>query len=338
VTDDTNAFLLPERLRPGDVIGVVTPSGAGPAGAPRRFSRGVCALSELGFDVRVGPQASAVGHTAGPASARTAELNDFLRDRDVRAVIASIGGYTANALLNTLDYEALRRDPKIVVGYSDLTVLLSACLMRAGVVVFHGPTLMPELGEYPAPLRYTVETFLRAVSDPRPLGRLKPAPAWTDEFLEWDRDDVRPRAMRHDRPWTWLASGTGTGGLFGGNLESMCVLGGTAYLPRVPGGVLVWETTSTNLGSVDRALTHLEMLGIFDGLAGMIVGRTHRAPADFEDQLNEHLLARFREREVPIVTQVDLGHTDPMLTLPLGVRARLDSAARTVEILDAAVR
>jgi muramoyltetrapeptide carboxypeptidase LdcA involved in peptidoglycan recycling len=325
-------LLRPSRLRPDDVIGVATPSS--PVGTPRRLRRGVEALHALGYQVRLGPVATSGG---GSRAERVAELNSFLRDPAVRCVVMSIGGFTSNALLDDLDYDALRADPKVIVGYSDITTILLAVLARAGVVTFHGPTLLPELAEYPHPLSYTTDAFTRAVGRPQPLGRLAAAPGWTEELLMWDEADDRARSTRASGGWRWLQGGTGTGPLLGGNLETLGVLAGTPYLPDFDGAVVLLETTSVDLNQIDRTLTHLEMIGIFDRMRGLLVGRPFRAPAGFTEAFTDHIGQRFAGRDVPVVAMLDIGHTDPMLTLPLGVRARVDSGSGTVEVLDAAV-
>lgn len=330
--------VLPPRLRPGDTIAVCTPSGVGAPIAPDRFARGVRWLREAGYHVRVGGQAYATGHAAGSARARAEELNEALRDPDVRAVITTIGGYNTNGVLPYLDYPALAARPMILLGYSDLTALLLAAYARANVVTFHGPTLMPELAEFPSPLPYTEHALRAAVATSRPLGRLTAPPVWTEEFLRWDADDVRPRTTRPHPGWRWLAEGAGTGRLVGGNLDTICVLAGTPYLPCAVGAVLFWETCAESLAVIDRALCQLDAAGVTADLAGMVVGRSFRMGEEFETSLGELVVERYGARGFPILVDVDLGHTDPMLTLPVGVRVRLDSADHAFEVIDRAVR
>ncbi|MEV7022799.1 S66 peptidase family protein [Kitasatospora sp. NPDC093558] len=328
-------LLVPPRLREGDVVGVATPSAA--VVTPRRLRRGVEALRGLGYEVRLGPLAADGVRDATPAQ-RADELNGFFRDPQVRCVVASLGGLTSNAVLDALDYDALRADPKIITGYSDITTILLAVLRRTGLVTFHGPTLLPELAEYPGILPYTRDGFQRAVARPRPLGRLAPAAERTEELLFWDEADDRPRSLLPGDGWQWLHPGTGTGPLLGGNLETVGLLAGTPYFPDFSGAVVVLETTATDLRTVERSLTHLRMLGVFDTMAALLLGRSFRAPAGFEDELRRTVAEFTAPYGAPVVAGVDLGHGDPMLTLPLGARARVDAASATVEVLDAAVR
>jgi len=328
----------PPRLRPGDVIGLVSPSAPGAPVAPRRFARAADALRDMGFEVREGSRTWGTGHSAGTARERADELNEFLRDPRVRAVVATIGGHTCNAVLPLLDYDALRADPKIIVGYSDITALLLACVTKAGVVAFHGPTLLAEFGEFPAPLPYTRDGFLDVLCRAEPPGPLRQPPEWTDEFLLWDSRDTRPRTLAPSRPWSWPVEGRAAGPLLGGNLDTLSVLGGTGYLPDFRGAVLLWETVQTSLSRIDQLLTHLEALGVMDDLAGMIVGHAFRADPGFEEELRGHVAERYASRGFPVVAGVLAGHCDPMPTLPLGCVVALDSARGSIEVVDAAVR
>jgi muramoyltetrapeptide carboxypeptidase len=332
----TDQARRPPGLKPGDRIAIVSPSA--PVRAPRRLARGVATLTNLGFEVIVGPRARAgAAASERDARARADELNGFLADRTIRAVVAAIGGYTSNAVLPYVDYAALRRDPKIICGYSDITALLLACRSLAGIVTFHGPTLLPEIAEFPAAQPYTMDYLQRAVSRQEPVGQLTPADSWTDEFLLWDHDDNRPRTMRRARGWRWLTSGSGCGPLVGGNLETISALAGTRYLPDFGGAVVFLETVGLDIDLVERSMTHLDMLGVFGAAAAVLFGRPFRSGAEFGDQLADLLLRHLGDRSIPVITDVDLGHTDPMLTLPIGVQAHVDYATGSVEIVDAAV-
>lgn len=327
----------PRRLRAGDRIAVCTPSGPGGAIAPARFARGVRWLEESGFDVVVGAQAYASGRSAGSARARADEVNAALHDGSVRAVVTAIGGLNTNGVLPYVDFAALERDPKILLGYSDITALLLAAYARTGVVTFHGPTLMPELAEFPEPLAYTWEGVRGALMSGEPLGLLTPPSSLTEELLLWDEADDRPRTALPNPGWSWLAPGSDTGRLVGGNLDTVRALLGTPYMPCTRGAVLFWETCTDSLASIECALDHLDAAGVTADLAGMVVGRSFRVGEGFEKELQELTAERYTERGFPIVAGVDLGHSDPMLTLPIGVEVILDSERRYVEVLSSGV-
>ncbi|MEV1014615.1 S66 peptidase family protein [Micromonospora sp. NPDC049801] len=320
----TQKLLYPSPLRPGDTVAIASPSSQPPP-TPARFRRGVAFLRASGFEVRV-PEGAARSEPRSPAQ-RAEELNALLIDSSVRAIIASIGGYNSNALLPMLDFDALRRDPKFLVGYSDITALHLGILSRAGVVSLHGPTLLPELAEFPAPQPVSEQELLRFFSGAW-AGPLPHVPAWTDEFLQWDQDDVRPRTKTSGPEQRWLGAGSVSGPLIGGNLETLEALLGTAYFPNLNGAILFWETCNTSLGPIERSLDHLEQAGALDDLAGVVVGRTFRAPPELSAEIEKAMVRRHGGSGMPVVLNVDIGHTDPMLTLPIGHQASLDADAR----------
>ncbi|MDF2257723.1 S66 peptidase family protein [Streptantibioticus ferralitis] len=329
---------LPPALRPGDLVGVCTPSGPVAGIAGERFRRGVRALEGFEWRVVVGPQAQVRGYSAGSARARAEEINAFLRDERVRAIFTTIGGFNANGVLPHLDYDALRSDPKIIVGYSDITAILLGVHARTGVTTFHGPTLMPEFAEYPEMLSYSADSLLSVVTGPGPCNPLRPPASWTEEFLLWDEEDKRARRLEGHPGWKWVGSMSGRGPLLGGNLETLCCLLGTPYLPSFEEAVLFWETCDTSMARLDRSLCQLDAAGVTSGLAGMVVGRSFRGGEAFENELRTHVTQRYADHGFPLVMNVDIGHTDPMLTLPVGAIAALDASSRTFRLTTSGVR
>ncbi|MFJ4706762.1 LD-carboxypeptidase [Streptomyces anulatus] len=316
-------------------MAVAAPSG--PALFPERLRRGVRALESMGFTVRVGPVASGAGASRSAVD-RAGELNSFLRAPEIRAVVAAIGGYNTNGLLDLLDWDALRADPKVLVGYSDLTALLIGAVQVAGVPAFHGPTVLPELGEFPEPLPYTTAGLRRAVCEAAPLGVLEPVPEWTEEFLAWGEQDHRARRTEPARAWRWLGDRAASGPLLGGNLETLCALAGTRYFPDFTDAVVLLESASGTAGQIERDLDHLAMLGVFDRMAGLVLGHGFRGGPGFQESLDRCVVAHLALTRAPAVLGVHLGHTDPMPTLPLGVRVLVDPVDHRLEVLDAAVR
>lgn len=328
-------LVLPARLRTGDCVAIATPSG--PAAHPQRLARGVAALERRGLKVCVGPMAGVTAFGDRTPRARADELNAFLRDGSVRAIFTSIGGHNSNTLIDLVDWDALRADPRPVIGYSDITALLLAALTRAGVVAFHGPTVLPEIAEHPDVLEDTVGPLLQAVSNDRPLGAIRPVERWTEELLLWGCEDVRPRTMRPARPWTWCGSGVARGPLVGGNVETMSKLVGTGDLPSFDGAVVLLETSGTSLEALDSHVAHLRSATDIEAAAGFVVGHSMRGGDRFEDAWQDYVIGALGSPRAPMLLGVHAGHTDPMLTLPLGVQVLLDPGRQLWEVLDAAV-
>ena len=203
----------------------------------------------------------------------------MFRDPEVKAIIATIGGDHSCHLLPLLDFDLIRTHPKILMGYSDVTVLNVAIRQKTGLVTFNGPALMPELAEYPEVFEYTERHMLKALCEPEPVGPIEPSRSWTEEFLDWgERADLsRPRKMEPSDGWTWLKSGKAEGVLVGGCLESMQHLRGTPYWPDLSGAILFLETSEERPKpeKVDGILMDYESMGAFERISGLLFGRPY---------------------------------------------------------------
>jgi muramoyltetrapeptide carboxypeptidase len=329
--------IRPRRIVPGDTVAIVSPSAPAFGRHPHRAERGIAYLESLGLRVKTMPHAAGVdGWVSAPAEARAADLHEAFADPDVAVVLCSIGGNHSNQLLPHLDFDLIRSNPKIFQGISDITVLHWAFQKETGIVTFYGPALVPNLGEFPAVLPYT-DWFLRAAWFGDEPIRFDPAPEWTDEFLDWDAkaDLTRPRELRPSEGWVTVREGVAEGPLLGGCLETICWhLKGSRFWLDLDGAVMMLETSeeTPSPAAVDAYLTDLEQLGVLDRIAGLVVAR----PYGYDDEERELLWRVVTERtSCPVLANVDCGHTDPLLTLPLGVPVRLDAGARTLETLEA---
>jgi muramoyltetrapeptide carboxypeptidase len=328
--------IKPPRVRPGDTVAIVSPSFAGAATWPHRTERGVAYLESLGLRVNVMPHANRAGHwTSGSPEERAADLHEAFADPEVSVVLCSIGGNHSNQVVPHLDFDLIRANPKIFQGFSDMTVLHWAIQREAGLVTFHGPALVPNLCEFPAVLPDTDRCLRSAWLGDAPL-RFEPATEWTDEFLDWNArlDLTRPRELRPSEGWVTIRAGVAEGPLLGGCLETICWhLKGSRLWLDLDGAVLMLETSEEepSPAHVDSYLTDLEQLGVLDRVAGLVVARPYGYDQDRRDLLWRVVAER---TTCPVLANVDCGHTDPMLTLPLGGRVRLDASAQTLETLE----
>jgi muramoyltetrapeptide carboxypeptidase len=334
--------LLPRLLERGDLVGVVSPSSGVAAGVPRRFERGVAELERRGFHVRVGEHArSKTGWTAGTPEARVADLHAMFADPDVRAIVCTIGGYNANQLLELLDYELIAANPKLFVGYSDITALHGAIHARTGLATMIGPALLPQFGEFGGVDDYTWESFERVAMRAEPAGVFRGPEHWYPEQLWWDEQDDRARTPEPAPPWRTVRPGAATAPIVAGNVNTLLLLHGTPWWPSLEGALLLLEDDG-EFGKpwmVERQLFQLRQLGAFHEAAGLAYGRIDPA-SGFEDEtwIDDILLRATAGTEIPIATGLDISHTTPLLTLPWGVRARLDAGDQvTLELLDGAV-
>ncbi|MFB7665935.1 S66 peptidase family protein [Kitasatospora sp. NPDC056138] len=338
----TAGTLPPPRLTPGAVVGVAATSAWAAGRFPVRTRRAVAALErELGCTVRLAPEGRYAGSIAGTGRERARALIELFADPEVEAVFTTIGGNNANDLLEHLDPLA-GLPPKILVGYSDNTALLLGYQALTGATVFYGPALLPQFGEWPEPFPETT-SHLRATLTAG-SGGVWPLPDWwTQPCGDWASADqeVRPRHSGGPRV---LRPGRGEGVLFGGNVPTLGVLAGTRWL-RPPDGptVLCLEGTAAgaSVPAFQQSLTQLRHLGIAGRATAVLVGRTPGGPhAPERDEAFHRILLDAFPGDVPIVTDLPFGHTDPVLTVPLGAVASVGAErdrAPVVRVLEAPV-
>lgn len=245
---------LPPALTPGCTIAFISPSSRLNRVFPLRISRAKDFLESHGFSIReifTEPLPS-TSHLVS-IKARVAELHAAFSDRSVGAIICTIGGLSANQLLPHIDYELVARNPKIFVGYSDITLLHHALYVGAGLRTFYGPSAICQFGEFPKCLDFTWEHFLHVLQGAvegsgRIVGHLPRSKEWTDEFRDWSAEgqnggpEPRARQMKPSRPWKWLRPGTAEGRIFGGCLPSVLQLFGTPWEVDYRDRILLLET------------------------------------------------------------------------------------------------
>lgn len=310
--------LKPPRLRKGDLVGIVSPAST--PSAQEKVDKGVRYLEGLGYRVKIGRHVMAqYGYLAGTDAERAADLNDMLRDPAVRAVFAIRGGYGTPRILDLIDYRAARRDPKILVGYSDITALQLALLRKTGLVTFSGPMVAVEMWDRIDP--YTEENFWRMITSGTRIGEL-PNP--------------------HDEPSVLHNKGRVSGILVGGNFSLLASLMGTPFLPNLRKAILVLEDVDEAPHRVDRMFAQLRHSGILKNIAGLVLGRfTDCVPSD---PSKPHLTIEQVLREAvnavrcPVLTNLQYGHIAKKLTIPFGVRAILDTRGGSLSVPEGAVR
>jgi muramoyltetrapeptide carboxypeptidase len=330
-------MIKPQSLSKGDEIAIISPS-AGLAGMfPHRIEKAKKFLESIGFKVNIMPHAKTVlDWSAGTPEERVNDLHNAFEDEKIKAIICSIGGNVSNQLLPLIDFDIIRENPKIFCGYSDITILHCSFFTKSNIVTFYGPSAMNQFGEYPKPLEYTVKYFLKSVSNTQPLGKIEPSNEWTDELLDWSKkeDTERPRKMKKNDGFKWLNSGHAKGQIIGGCLPSLLQLKGTDYWPDYKNKILLIELPEGQefgagypLESVDSDLTDLEILGIFNDIKGLIVGRPYRYSKEDEDKLKNLIKKHCENFNFPILYGFDSGHSDPMVTIPLGTEIIIDSSS-----------
>jgi muramoyltetrapeptide carboxypeptidase len=297
-------LVRPAALRPGDTVAIVSTSS--PVGHDEldRLSR---YFSERGYRVQIAPGAgAATGYIAGPREQRAADLMAAFADPAVRLIVPATGGKGAAHLLDLLDYEVIRANPKIFTGISDPSIVGNAIYHRARLVTLYGPSgydfFQPEVNAD------TETAFWQIVSGPVTGHEVK-------------GDDWR------------VLRGTGreiTGHVVGGHLGTIRALVGTSWMPDVRGAVLLLEEVFVPWVVVDQALTHLRLAGVFDQIAALVVGVPIDCPQDdAPDEDWDQMILRCVGGRCPVITNVELGHTARKIPFAIGGRVTLDLQAAT---------
>lgn len=337
----------PHHLQPGDTIGIISPSAGLAPLFPHRIENGKRMLEKMGFKVKFSDHAlDQEGYVSSSPEKRVADIHDMFVDQRVKAVMCSIGGNHSNQLLKYLDFELIAKNPKIFLGYSDITVLHMAFAKKSNLRTFYGPCLMPELGEFPEILTYTREYFEKALMSTKPIGSVRPSLEWTDQFLNWfTREDLQgPREMKKNEGYEWWREGAVEAQLWGGTIPSLNHLVGTEYWIDLKDKILFIDLpegdepgTHFSLPWLDSFMSDLDNLGVFSSIKGLVIGRPY-----FYNQEDVSLLRKCvdyytRAYSYPILYNANIGHTSPIITIPMGALARLDSAENEFAILESGV-
>jgi muramoyltetrapeptide carboxypeptidase len=335
-------MIKPMHIEPGATVGIVAPASA--AKDPSMVDAAVRKLEELGFRVRVGRHVrSKRGFLVASVGKRLADLHAMFADKRVDAVMCMRGGYGAMQLLEGIDYALVRRNPKVFSGFSDVTALSLAFLRKCGMVSFNGPMAVTTFAKEP-PRVFPVESFLRTVGIPRPAGSV------------WEGcADRNFRVVRH---------GSARGILTGGNLSLVAATVGTPYEIETRGRIVFLEEVDEKPYRVDRMLTQLMLAEKLKDAAGIVFGRnvpdaetaeleaklarkgiTHVArptPAkvtrEYEQTTDDVIAERLLPLGIPVMIGVPFGHVDDYCTLPLGVRAEMNTRNGELSVIEAAVR
>lgn len=319
----TSDLIKPHALRTGDLVGVIAPATSVPD--PERLALVEPTLRYFGLRARVGKYvANGSGHVSRTVSERLDDLHAMFRDPEVRAVFCIRGGYGSMQLLDKIDYDLIRRNPKIFLGYSDITAMHLAIQRRAGLVTFHGPIVLSSFTDY------TQQNFRRALFDARPAGKLT--------------NPAESNTLRPEHPLRTVRGGVASGRLVGGNLSLVTALMGTPFEIDTRGRILFIEDVGEEPYRIDRMLTQLRLAGKFDEAAGIIFGECSECgPNDYKPSLawdatlGEVVDNAFSSLRVPVLSGLTIGHTADQLTLPLGVQAVLNADEKTLELKESGV-
>lgn len=315
-------LLKPKKLKKGDTIGIFTPSSPAYTVNEELFINGIKNLENSGFKVKLGnltERRATQGYRSGTPGERAKEFMDLILDDSVDALMSTIGGNNSSSMIPYLDFEKIREKRKVFCGYSDVTSLHMSILKYAGLRTLYGSAVMTWFGEYPNGIEESVDSFLLAVTKSDNKERsLKPFKRWSNHFRDWTNGDWKniPREWNENKGWKVLIPGEVEAEIVVANLNTLVSCAGTDYFPDLDGKVLLIEEMAAPWSREERSLRQLQLMGVFDKISGLIMGKPempNKEGAPFE--LDDLLLEVLGVRDYPVVTEFDCSHTVPMHTI-----------------------
>ncbi|MFN0214987.1 MAG: LD-carboxypeptidase [Saprospiraceae bacterium] len=312
-------LVKPSRLREGATVALIAPSSPP---SQKKMDKGIANLTNFGYKIVEGKSLRAVnGYLAGTDADRLADFHWAFQNPEIEAVWCIRGGYGATRLLPNLDFDLIRRNPKPLIGYSDVTVLHLAIHQRTGLVTFHGPVAA---AEYPEDtLQHLHAVLIKGVA---------PYEISTNRLgIESEPSEYQPFAIR---------PGQSTGVLTGGNLTMLCCLTGTEFAPEFKNKIVFIEEVGEQPYRLDRMLTHLLQATDLAEAAGIALGVFNDCQAKPDSpsfSLPDTLRNRLENLGMPIVYGFPFGHVEHQATLPYGISVKLDAEKMSLTILESAV-
>ncbi len=312
-----NSLIKAERIRPGDKIGLVNPATAAFESEPIEIMTD--ALRSLGLEVVLGNNYyNRHGYFAGTDADRASDLNTLFRDSSIKMIFAR-GGWGSARVLPLLDYDAIRENPKVLLGYSDATALLTGVHAKTGLVTFHGPS----------PLNvFSADYFRRIVMNGERVTMTNPTDI-TEETLVQTENRIQT-----------IKSGKANGRILGGNLTVLTAIMGSSYLPDWDNSILFLEDVNEAVYRVDRMLTELSLAGVLGKIKGFVFGRCTECQPDnsygsltLEQVLAEHI----EPLGIPAFSGSMIGHIEQQFTIPLGIDVEIDAVVGSIRMLEAGV-
>jgi muramoyltetrapeptide carboxypeptidase len=310
-------ILKPKKLQNGEVIGVISPASS--PQDPALVERGVNYLESLGYRVEVGKSVGKIeGYLAGSDSERVADIHEMFKNKHVKAIFSLRGGYGSARLVDKIDYDLVRKNNKIFVGFSDITVLQLAFYYKAGIISFAGPMVATNFaGDFNS---FSEEFFWDLITKNRKIGKLK-NPEQEKFFV--------------------VNKGRGEGKLIGGNLSSLTSLLGSKFLPTFRNSILFLEEVNEPPYKIDRMFNQLRLARILSQVKGVILGRFVNCYETDKTKntlsLNEIIVNYFKNLKIPVIYNVKHGHISELITLPVGLNTKVNATKGFIEVTETGV-
>ena len=341
------AIIKSKKLQRGDTIAIVSPSWGGPSVFPHIYELGIKALENIGFKIKEFPSARKdADFLDNNPKFRAKDINNAFRDKKVKAIFASIGGNDSVRILPYLDLENIQKNPKIIIGYSDTSILLTYLNQKIGFVTLNGPSIMAGFSQWDL-LGEKFQKHIKTIlfSNPETYD-YKPYNFYCDGYLDWsDKINTgKTKPMSKNSGWNWLQGNSKVQGeLFGGCIEVLEFMKSTKFWPNNNfwnGKILFFETSDDKPSpeQVKYILRNYGMQGVFDKISAILVGRARDYSEKEKEKLDNNILKivkkEFGNENLPIITNMDFGHTDPQWILPLGIKAEIDCHKKKFKLIE----
>lgn len=307
-------YTYPNKLQPGDEVRIIAPSRS--MAIVNEETRAVAAerFEKLGLKVTFSKHIEECDQFASSSiSSRIEDIHDAFRDQNVKGIITILGGFNANQLLPYIDWDLIRNNPKVFCGYSDITVLNNSILAKTGLITYYGPHYstfgMREQFEY------NLDYFAKCLMTDDPI-EVQPSHDWSDDT--WYTDQAA-RTIKVNDGWFVINTGTASGTIIGGNLNTLNHLQGTAYMPSLTDSILFIEDDSETRDVLfDRDLVSLTQQPGFETVRAIVIGRFQQDSKLSLDTIRRIINHTPSLAHLPVIANVDFGHTNPMITFPIG--------------------
>lgn len=303
--------MLSKRLKRGDKIGIISPSSPVSKDLLPQFNNGIKYLKDFGFDIEIGKYAlsNTLGYSLTPEE-KAEDINSMFENKSIKAIICSQGGHNSISSLKFIDWEIVKKNPKIFIGISDITTLLNAIYAQTGLITYHGNDIIWGFGKTPS--EYDKNEFLNRL------------------------EKINTKIIQSNRERKTIRRGKAKGKLIGGNIHRFLRLAGTQYFPDLNESILFFESLDIRPDDCDGLLWQLRHIGVFDKIKGCIVGHNDglQEKAKEEHQMENILKNITKDMNFPILKVDDFGHNCPNTVLPVGASIRLDSDEKVIEIIE----
>jgi muramoyltetrapeptide carboxypeptidase LdcA involved in peptidoglycan recycling len=340
------AYKKPAKLNKGDTVAIISPSWGGPSLFPHIYENGLKVLQEWGLKIKEFPTTRMeAGFLRDNPRVRAKDINDAFADPTIKAVFASIGGDDSVRVLPFVDKKIIAENPKILMGYSDTSTLHIFANLQ-GLVSFYGPSIMAgfsQMESLPESFKQHVREML---FEPKENYEYRSYQKYCDGYQDWaNKENIgKVNQLKSDNGWHWLQGRYKVQGeLFGGCIEVLEMMKATDFWPAPDfwkGKIFFLETSEEkpSINYIDQVLRNYGMLGVFDKINGFIFSRARDYSDEEKKALEEKIISivakEFGKPDLPIIANFDVGHTDPQLVLPLGVKAEIDCANQKISLVE----